>query len=155
MESFCFCHVEDQFHHNFADSRTNGESSVYVEDSTSQLALQLHAYCDHTAEGDSVLPLVVAGAAGVGKSSTLANFTRQREAKNLPTRGLGYKEFVYYHSIGCSRFSTDVLSLLRRLINALINHFELKKHLDLSDEKLPWVLPRLIDRAKGKGGNCH
>lgn len=94
-----------------------------------------------------MLPLVVAGAAGVGKSSTLANFTRQREAKNLPTRGLGYKEFVYYHCIGCSR--------LRRLINALINHFELKKHLDLSDEKLPWVLPRLIDRAKGKGGNCH
>jgi hypothetical protein len=150
-------------HRHFANSRSYGQSSVYVEDDTSQVALQLHAYCDSSiAEGDSTLPLVVTGAAGVGKSSILANFTKQRDANNLPTRGLGYKEFVYYHCIGCSRLSTSILPLLRRLINALINHFELKEHLDLSDEKLAWILPRVIDRASRKGkvviiidGNLH
>lgn len=147
MKSFCFSHIEDALHINFANSRSDG---VYVEDA-SNVPLHLNAYCDSTTKETFTLPLVVSGADGVGKSAALANWSRQRKAKILPPRGLGYSDFIFTHSIGCSRLSTTILHLLRRLISSLINHFELKEAFDLADEKLPWVLPRLLERASKKG----
>ena len=150
MESFCFSHIEDDLHDSFVALRIDGPSGVYVEDPTSKTPLHLNAYCN-VSNKEATLPLIVAGAEGIGKSAIIANWTRQRKANAMLSRGLGYQEFVFYHAIGCSRLSTSILHLLRRLITSLINHFDLKEAIDLVDEKLPWVLPRLLERASKKG----
>lgn len=150
MESFCFSHIEDDLHDNFVTSRLDGTSSVYVEDPSSKTPLHLNAYCNVSSR-EAQLPIILAGPEGIGKSAAIANWTRQRKDNVISSRGLGYQEFVFYHAIGCSRLSTSVLHLLRRLITSLINHFELKEAIDLADEKLPWVLPRLLERASKKG----
>ena len=36
-------------------------------------------------------------------------------------------------------------------MNGLISHFEIKETMGLADEKLPWVLPRLLERCSKKG----
>lgn len=153
MEPFCFSHIENELHHNFANSRLDGASSIYIENAASNVSLQLNAYCDGAANAaSSSLPLVLEGPSGVGKSAALANWTRQRKSKVLPARGLGIREeFIFWHAVGCSRLSTAIFHLLRRLVTSLIRHFELKEPIDLADEKLPWVLPRLLDRASKKG----
>ena len=142
MESFCFSHIDDELHESFANSRVDG----YFGDST--LAI-IDSYCDGSNEDG--FPLVVAGSSGVGKSAAIANWTKRRKVSILPSRGLGYEEFVFYHVIGCSRLSTTIYHLLRRLITNLIRHFDLKDIVDLSDENLPWLLPRLLERAAKKG----
>ena len=144
MESFCFSHIENQIHRNRLDG-----ASVYIEGNSS-ISQHLNAYCDGVS-GD--LPLLVAGPKGVGKSAALANWTRTRQANILPRRGLDYQDFIFYHAIGCSRLSTDLSHLLRRLVTSLISHFELKDRFDLSDEKLPWVFPRLLERASKKAAS--
>ena len=146
MESFCFSHIEDEIHRNRLDG-----ASVYIEGNSS-ISNRLNAYCDNVS-GDSSLPLLVVGPKGAGKSAALAKWTRARHANILPKRGLDYEDFVFYHAIGCSRLSTDLSHLLRRLVTRIISHFELKDGFDLSDEKLPWIFPRLLERASKKKAN--
>mmetsp|Transcript_3762 Transcript_3762/g.6289 ORF Transcript_3762/g.6289 Transcript_3762/m.6289 type:complete len:101 (-) Transcript_3762:30-332(-) len=48
--------------------------------------------------------------------------------------------------------SSNVSHLLRRLENWLLNQFNLKDDIDLSsNDQLPWILPRLLERASKKG----
>mmetsp|Transcript_18807 Transcript_18807/g.45178 ORF Transcript_18807/g.45178 Transcript_18807/m.45178 type:complete len:447 (-) Transcript_18807:56-1396(-) len=143
-QSFCFSHLEDDLH-----SFTN---SLFVGDvAFEKMSQELDVYCETTAESGSVKPLVVTGGLGVGKSAGLANWTARRKANAPSTKRLDYAECVFYHAIGCSRLSTQVTHLLRRVVNELIVHFELKETMDLADEKLPWILPRLLERASNKG----
>ena len=58
---------------------------------------------------------------------------------------------MFWHTIGCSRLSTQITHLLRRLVNELVVHFELKETMDIADEKLPWILSRLLERASQRG----
>lgn len=66
------------------------------------------------ADGDSVSPLIVAGAAGGGKSALLAKFAHDYAAANPSS-------FVLSHFIGASPGSTDIRSTLLRLCGE-INH---------------------------------
>lgn len=150
LESFCFSHMEDKLHSTFANSRIDNETNVYIEESF--LFQQLDAYCEQNASSENfVSPLVVAGESGVGKSAFLANWIARRKSNAPPTQSLDYDEYVFWHTIGCSRLSTKVSHLLRRLVNSITKHFELKEIIDLTDDKLPWVLPRLLERAAKKG----
>ena len=145
--SFCFSHLEDNLHSTFS-------SSLFVEDKTFiNLFQQLDVYSEQTAatRGGIDKPLVVVGESGVGKSAALAKWTARRKANVPPTRRLDYTEYVFWHTIGCSRLSTQITHLLRRLVNELVVHFELKETMDLADEKLPWILSRLLERASQRG----
>eukprot|EP00804_Cyclotella_cryptica_P010642 CCRYP_005465-RA/>CCRYP_005465-RA protein AED:0.33 eAED:-0.26 QI:227/0.33/0.28/0.57/1/1/7/0/2002 len=150
MESFCFSHIEDELHFNFAKSRCDGDNSVYVE--RDFVNLRLDAYCDGATSQEHSYPFVVTGHSGGGKSAALANWTTRRKAHRHPTRDLGcYGEFIFWHAVGCSRLSTTISCLLRRLVTSLTNHFELKEVIDIAEEKLPWIFPRLLERASKKG----
>lgn len=151
LDSFCFSHLEDEFHSDFANSRANNEFSVYVEDATT---IQLQAYAEQDTQPNAtcILPLVVAGEKGVGKSTVIVNWALKRnEASSNSTLGIGYEECVFFHAIGCSRLSTQVSHLLRRLVSTLTKHFDLKDTIDLEDDKLPWILPRILERSSKKG----
>lgn len=149
LESFCFSHLEDELHSTFAKSR-HCDTSVYVENE--ELFQTLDAHCEQSISGDGCAsPIVIAGEPGSGKSAFLSNWTDRRRSSAPPTRSLEYDEFVFWHAIGCSRLSTQVSHLLRRLVNSLTKHFELKEVMDLADDKLPWVLPRILERAAKKG----
>ncbi|KAL9191603.1 hypothetical protein ACHAXT_001309 [Thalassiosira profunda] len=143
---FCLSLLEDQFH-------GNAHLTFVDEASASALFQQLDAFCEANINGGhgSAKPLVVSSDAGVGKSSALATWAAQRQAAASPARRLDFPEFVFFHTVGCSRLSTQVTNLLRRLVNGLIEHFQLKEAYDLADAKLPWVLPRLLERASKKG----
>jgi len=129
-------------------------SSIFVEDiAFVNLFQQLDIHAEqilNNREGNNK-PLVVTAESGVGKSAALATWAARRKANVPPARRLDYTEYVFWHAIGCSRLSTQVTHLLRRLVNELIVHFELKGAMDLADEKLPWILPRLLERAAKRG----
>ncbi|KAL3789640.1 hypothetical protein ACHAW5_002357 [Stephanodiscus triporus] len=145
-EQFCFSHLEDDLHSTFTK-----ESFIEGSQFTS-LFQELDLYCETAAATEEDNPLVVVGDSGVGKSAALATWAARRVCNSPPTRNrLDDVEFVFYHHIGCSRLSTQVLHLLRRLVNSIIVHFQLKDAMNLADEKLPWILPRLLERASKKG----
>ena len=123
---------------------------------------RLDTYCRSTFDpGELSRPLVIAGASGSGKSSALADWTlRKKEAASGDepesharglARGCGWQELVFYHSVGCSRSSISVEKTLRRLMDALRDHFDLNFTVDENDGRLPWTLPRVIDLASKKG----
>jgi hypothetical protein len=145
-QPFCFSHLEDDLHSAFT-------KAPFVEDAHfTSLFQELDLYCETAPTAENDKPLVIVGESGVEKSAALANWAARRVANALPTRNrLDFAEYVFYHAIGCSRLNTQVILLLRRLVNSIIFHFKLKDTVNLADEKLPWVLPRLLERASKKG----
>ena len=147
IPSFCLSHLEDDLHSSL--------DSLFIENAgTNDLFQQLDVYCETTtttANLNESKPIIIVGEAGCGKSIALANWTARRKANAVPSRRLDYSELTFWHTIGCSRLSTSVTHLLRRLVNELIAHFNLKDDMDLADEKLSWVLPRLLERASKRG----
>eukprot|EP00985_Skeletonema_marinoi_P003998 scaffold1744_cov77-Skeletonema_marinoi.AAC.1 len=138
---FCFAHLENELHQNFADSLTS--SSIFVKND--DLLQRLDAYCAQNNQ-DANTPSVILGEIGSGKSSLLANWVRSRH--NVAHDD----EQIFYHAIGCSRLSCQISHLLRRLENWLLHQFDLKDDIDLSqDDQLPWILPRLLERVSKKG----
>lgn len=139
--SFSFSHLEDEFHNNFAESVTKG----FVQNN--DLLRRIDSYCAQKSNEDVQIqtPIAILGESGSGSSALLANWTRIRQ------NAANHNEHIFYHAIGCTRLSCDVTILLRRLINWLVKQFFLKDVIDLSDDKLPWILPRLLDRASKKG----
>lgn len=148
QEQFCFSLLEDDLHSTFT-------KVPFVEGMQfTNLFQELDLYCESDAatgrEGGK--PLVVVGDTGVGKSAAIANWAARRVGNAPSTRNrLDFAEFVFYHAMGCSRLSTQVVQLLRRLVNSIISHFQIKDVMNLSDEKLPWILPRLLEKASKKG----
>ena len=62
-----------------------------------------------------------------------------------------HDEFIFYHVVGCSRQSSYVTHMLRRLLTELKEHFELSRQVPDSEEKLSWDLPRFLELAVRKG----
>lgn len=128
---FCVTHLENELHQNFAESAC---SPSFVQN---DLLRHLDAFC---ARHSNTHPIVILGEAGSGKSAVLANWVRSR-----------HDEHIFYHAIGCSALGSHVSHLLRRLENWLLKQFDLKDDIDLSsDDQLPWILPRLLDRVSKK-----
>jgi len=135
---FCFTQLENELHRNFAESVC---SNFFIQN---DLLQHLDAFCARSSD----TPIVILGEAGSGKSALLANWVRSRHDVAHDD------EHIFYHAIGCSRLSSHVSHLLRRLENWLLKQFDLKDDMDLSsDDQLPWILPRLLDRAS-KRGTC-
>ena len=148
----CFGHLEDELHRHFSESLIfvhNDDDLVGEVGFGQHIAVDLLQQIDtYSAHNDKVAntPIVILGENGSGKSALLANWTLRR--LNLSH----HNEHIFFHAIGCSRLSCQVSQLLRRLANWLCVKFNLKEAVDLSsDEKLPWILPRLLERASKKG----
>lgn len=140
---FCFTQLENELHQNFAESVC---SSSFVQN---DLLRHLDAFCARSLDQgrQKTHPIVILGEAGSGKSAVLANWVRSRHDMAQDD------EHIFYHAIGCSTLSSHVSHLLRRLENWLLKQFDLKDDIDLSsDDQLPWILPRLLDRVSKKGG---
>ena len=142
-QSFCFSNLEEELHKSFA--RVPQHVDVTAQNSILQ---ELDMYCETTTD-DNIKPLVIISL-GMGKSTLLASWLSKKDAA-IQSRRLDYEEFTFYHSVGCSRLSTQVTHLLRRLVLRLIAHFEIKEQMNLADDKLSWVLPRLLERCSKKG----
>ena len=137
---FSFINHENDLHRNFAES-SNG--LLPLQGKTHLLRLDAHCAEINLSNNQ---PIVILGPVGCGKSALLANWVRLRHnATNDDSN-------IFYHAIGCSRLSSSVSHLLRRLENWLMNQFHLNDDIDLSsDDQLPWLLPRLLERASKKG----
>ena len=59
-----------------------------------------------------------------------------------PRATFSHDEFIFWHVVGCSRQSTFVGHMLRRLMTELRHHFELSREVSESEEKLSWDFPR-------------
>jgi len=147
QEQFCFSLLEDELHANFA------KNPFVEEEQFTNLFQELNLYCEPYTGREDNKPLVVMGETGIGKSAAIAHWASVRRVGNssLTRNRLDPAEFVFYHAIGCSRLSTQVVQLLRRLVNSIISHFQIKDVMNLADEKLPWILPRLLEKASKKG----
>jgi len=143
-QSFCFSNLEEELHSSFASVPQHVD--VTAQNSILQ---ELDMYCETTID-DNAKPLVIVRATGTGKSTLLSSWLSRKD-NAIQSRRLDYEEFTFYHSIGCSRLSTQVTHLLRRLVLRLIAHFEIKEQMNLADDKLSWVLPRLLERCSRKG----
>ena len=136
----CFSTLENELHKNFADTLTRDKSLLESDE-----VLQLDAYCAN--DNDRKSPLAVVGDVGCGKSALLANWARLRQSV-----AQNDEERVFYHAIGCSRLSSQLEHLLRRLERWLLTQFDLKDDIDLSDDDLlRWMLPRILERVSKKG----
>ncbi len=150
LDELCFSQMEENLHSNFAESRVGAN---YIKEN--ELFRNLDVYCDRVRQPPSdtttATPFVVAGVPGSGKTSFLANWKAWRRLNAPSPKNIEYDEFLFWHSIGCSRVSTQVTQLLRRLILSLIKHFELKTPIDQFEGKLPWALPHVLESASKKG----
>lgn len=146
--TFCFSLLEGELQRNFAESLTNVVTSSSKQNSQldkNDSIRRLDAYCS-SINNQKPTPLAILGEQGSGKSALLANWTRNRQ------RVANDDEHIFFHAIGCSNLSCEVSHLLRRLIRWLVEQFALKDDIDLSDDdKLPWMLPRLLECVSKKG----
>jgi len=144
-QSFCFSNLEEELHSSFASVPQNIDVTAQND-----VLQELDMYCETSTTDEPQKPLVIVSNPGIGKSTLLASWLSKKD-DGIQSRRLDYKEFTFYHSIGCSRLSTQVTHLLRRLVSGLIVHFDIKEQMNLADDKLSWVLPRLLERCSRKG----
>jgi len=141
----CIGRLEHHIHNVFSSVRVFGEDFVYHP--LPDLFNILEDYCDDQIE--SRPPLLILGDAGSGKSALLANWLQRRQ-RNL-SRAKNSEEFIFWHAVGCSRQSTDVNSLMRRLMSDLKSRFELSREVSPLQERLSWDFPRFLDLASKRG----
>lgn len=120
---------ERDLHRVFAERRTPSQEWVHVPNR--DISEALDEYCADTQFHEVRDPLVLVGASGCGKSTALANWLEQRrhaQARRMRLSSLNPKEeFLFWHAAGCSRQSTFVGHMLRRLMMELKDHFEIAR----------------------------
>jgi nephrocystin-3 len=124
---------ESMLHEAFAQSRAR----VYIGGEKYYLKLEGHI-------NESTQPIVLVGESGSGKSALLANW-------GLRYRQIHPKETVLIHFIGASAASTDLVSMLRRLMTELKERFDLSDEVPETEEKLRSKFPNWLYRASAKG----
>ena len=132
----CFSQLDDSL--NYCAPK-----DFVVDGRMRQICRELDTFCEHQNGGD--VPLVIAGESGVGKSALLAYWTSKRREQD------DEDEFLLASFVGCSRYSQTVENILRRLVDGLVGHFNLRDMQDIADDKLSWALPRVLNRASQKG----
>jgi hypothetical protein len=140
--------LEHLVHNLFANDRLSG--GPYVYHTSTELFNALDDFCDEEAMVEPRQPLVVAGERGSGKSALLANWYARRQ-RNAPTRMRQGDEFVFWHTLGCSRQSVEIEGMIRRLIRDLKKHFDLARDEPASSNRLSWELPRFLELSARKG----
>lgn len=144
-DNSCIGHLENNLHEVFASARVPGEDYVY--NSSTELYNTLDDYCDEQVLLESRPPFLVLGEHGSGKSALLANWCNRRAKSKAKNRN----EFIFWHAIGCTRHSTRVSNMLRRLMTELKKQFELTREVSASNENLSWDFPRFLELAAKKG----
>ena len=141
----CIGHLEINLHQVVASVRTPGEDYVYC--SANELYNTLDEYCDESNMIESRPPVLILGENGAGKSALLSNWCNRRAKSQSRNRN----EFVFWHAIGCTRHSTKVSNLMRRLMTELKKKYELTRDVTTTNERLSWDLPRFLDLAGKRG----
>ncbi len=109
---------------------------------------RLDSYCNKLWVKEAASPLVILGAPGSGKSALLANWKlslNSRPAYLHFQRGHEKEPFLFYHNVGCTRASTCVDQILRRLIGTLESNFKLSTPIPMDPKKLPWCLSTFLE----------
>lgn len=141
----CIGHLESSLHHVFASVRVPGEEYVYCP--PSDLYGNIDEYCDEQHISEPRPPLLILGEIGSGKSALVANWFHRRSKSQARSRN----EYVFFHAIGCTRHSTKVTYLMRRLMTFLKKKFELTRDVTSTNDRLSWDLPRFLDLASKRG----
>ena len=166
--SYCIGHLEHELHQTFALLHIQNDGFEQYEQEV--LYERLDSYYDEINDNHNSKrvncnenhiqgkPLIVSGPEGYGKSSLLANWINLHKAKACDriTRKascrLDRDEFIFYHVVGCSRNSSYVHKMLRRLMNGLRDHFDIQNsghNIDqIPDKNLPWHFPRILEAAE-------
>jgi hypothetical protein len=147
LSSNCIGELEHHIHKVFASVRVPGEDFVYH--ASNELFTYIEDYVNEQ-WSESKPPLLILGESGLGKSALLSNWLDRRNRNNQRARAPN-DEFVFWHAVGCSRQSTHVNSLIRRLITDLKTRFQVTRELPIHSERLSWELPRFLDLAAKKG----
>ena len=103
-QSFCFSNLEEELHSSFASVPQHVDVTPQND-----ILQELDMYCETTTD-EKVKPLVIISNTGLGKSTLLASWLSKKDDA-IQSRRLDYEEFAFYHSIGCSRLSTQVTHL--------------------------------------------
>ena len=127
----------------------------------------------HTASDDP--PLIVTGKSGAGKSALLAAWAGQRSgylpklelesqsfASNLkrklrkltrpsPDPGDAAGEFIFTHFIGATARSADRAAILRRVMTALKDNFDLPLEIPANPQALPTAFANFLSVAAARG----
>ncbi len=108
---------------------------------------RLDSYCNKLWVKEAASPLVILGAPGSGKSALLANWKlslNSRPAYLHFQRGHEKEPFLFNHNVDCTRASTCVDQMLRRLIGTLESNFKLSTPIPMDPKKLPWCLSTFL-----------
>jgi hypothetical protein len=106
-------------------------------------------YCERSEMDETKLPLVVVGGQGSGKSAALSTWADRRASAAL-MQNQQLREFVFLHHVGASRDSVELFHMLRRLIHAIQERFNLPISLQNTEEGLCRELPRLLQSAASR-----
>ena len=98
---------------------------------------------------------MLTGPLGCGKTAVLAAWlAKRRHAQSRKTRLISLnsqEEFVFWQTAGCSRQSTFVGHMLRRLMTEMKEHFALPREVPAHEGALTWNFPRFLEMAANKG----
>jgi hypothetical protein len=139
--------LEAHLHDVFANDRLPNEDYIYH--SSSDLFNVLEDYCDDQQIHEARPPLLILGESGAGKSALLANWLQRRQ-RNM-SRSRAADDFVFWHAVGCTRQSTELRLMIRRLLFDLKHRFEISRSVSTDPSKLSWDLPRFLELASKKG----
>lgn len=120
-------------HEIFARSRT----AVYIGRQEDFKILDDHAIADGP-------PLVVLGESGSGKSALLANWALRHRLDHPGT-------LVLMHFVGASQTSTDLCSMLRRILGELQKRFQLEGEIPDDSEHLQKTFVNWLSMAAARG----
>ncbi len=98
---------------------------------------------------EAASPLVIEGIPGSGKSTLLANWKLSLNSRPLSFHHMQYDQvkepFIFYHNVGCTRASTCIDQMLRRLIGTLKSSFNLGTPIPADPKRLPWCLSTFLE----------
>ncbi len=97
---------------------------------------------------EAASPLVIEGSPGSGKSALLSNWKlslNSRPTYFVVQHDQEKEPFLFYHNVGCTRASTCIDQMLRRLICTLKSNFKLSTPVPTDPKKLPWCLSTFLE----------
>ena len=143
----CIGNLEHHLHSLFSSTRCPGDDFVYS--AGLDMFNTLEDYCDDSTFHEPKPPLLILDESGSGKSALLSNWLHRKQQKLA--QGRKGDEFVFWHAVGCSRQSMNVNSLIRRLMHALKNRYDLVRDVPFAQDRLSWELPRFFEMASKRG----
>ena len=134
-------------HARFASSLSRKGAFTFVP--RPKIDRKFDEYCARDEMDDTKYPLVAVGGKGSGKSAAISNWADHRASAAL-LQNQQLREFIFLHHVGASRDSVELFHLLRRLMHAIQERFNLPVILQNTEEGLCRELPRLLKLAASR-----